>query len=151
MDQAKKPGFGPAKKGGFGPDQTEPWLALFQVWKHQTCREITGNYDIYHHHQSLKNQNQTHQNKMSTGSTWGQEETRCLIDIWSDDFIITWFVCVSTKWALVWIFRCENRNDWIVRPVTRSDPGSVQDKDTLTCGQPWSVDDPLYLLRISRP
>ena len=44
------------KRGGLGPDQTEPWFGLL------------------------------HQNKMSRRSTWGQEETRCLIDIWSDDF-----------------------------------------------------------------
>ncbi len=47
-----------------------------------TLRQITQSHDrLMSERRPEKRGKTTHQNKMSRGSTWGEEETKCLTDI----------------------------------------------------------------------
>ncbi len=58
-------------------------------WRVQNFQPVAESHDrLSSERQPEKGGKTTHQNKLSCESTWGEEENKCLIDIWSDSLII---------------------------------------------------------------
>ena len=81
----KQLNLGPIKRGGLSWDQTEAWFDWLQVRKHffLDSSNFQANYRKLWQ-AILKNQKKDKQGTSS--SAWGEEGSRCLVDVWSVNF-----------------------------------------------------------------